>query len=151
MISIFERQEEVLVNIAEIEANCQKMLSFLGYQDFDISITFCDADYIQDLNKRYRQKDEPTDILSFPMFDLKPGEKPLVEPGMPEDLGDLIIFPARVLQDALELEVTFEARMKKLLAHGQAGDQAVARLHLQHPGVVGGPRQQLRDVTYAAV
>jgi len=118
MINIFQRQDEVLVDLEKLHSDCQKMLNFLGYGSFDISITLCDSDYIQDLNNRYRNKNEATDILSFPMFDLKPGEKPVVEDGMPQDLGDLIIYPARVVIDASELGVTFEERMKKLLAHG---------------------------------
>lgn len=118
MINIFQRQDEVGVDIVLLEKTCQKMLECLGYSDFDVSITLCDADFIQDLNNRYRDKDQPTDILSFPMFDLKPGEKPVVEDGMPQDLGDLIIYPARVVVDAQELGVEFSERMKKLLAHG---------------------------------
>lgn len=118
MVNIFERQEEVVVNVSEIQINAEKMLDFLGYSNFDLSITLCDSDFIQDLNNKYRNKNEPTDILSFPMFDLKPGEKPVIEEGMVEDLGDLIIYPERVVIDAKELGVTFEERMKKLLAHG---------------------------------
>jgi probable rRNA maturation factor len=29
-------------------------------------VVFCDDDFIQDLNREYRQKDHPTDVLSFP-------------------------------------------------------------------------------------
>ena len=119
MINIFERQEAVTVDIAAVESWCAKMLALLGYADFDVSITLCDAEFIRDLNGRYRNKNEPTDILSFPMFaDLKPGEKPVIDEGTPKDLGDLIIFPVQVLEDANTLAVPFEKRMKKLLAHG---------------------------------
>jgi rRNA maturation RNase YbeY len=119
MINIFERQDVIVVDITMLEDWCAKMLHLLGYADFDVSITLCDAEFIRDLNNRYRNKNEATDILSFPMFtDLKPGEPPVIEEGMPKDLGDLIIFPLQVLEDAKTLAVPFEQRLKKLLAHG---------------------------------
>ena len=35
----------------------------------EISLTFVDNDEIHALNKEYRGKDAPTDVLSFPMFE----------------------------------------------------------------------------------
>ena len=34
--------------------------------DAEISLVFCGDDFIQELNRDYRQKDQPTDVLSFP-------------------------------------------------------------------------------------
>lgn len=31
----------------------------------EVSLLFCDDEFIQDLNRRYRRKNEPTDVLSF--------------------------------------------------------------------------------------
>ena len=119
MINIFAEQEEISVDTAMLKDWCQKMLAYLGYADFDVSITLCDAEFIRDLNHRYRGKDYATDILSFPMFpELKPGQPLVPGDGVPKDLGDLIIFPAQVMQDAQTLQVTFEERLKKLLSHG---------------------------------
>ena len=45
----------------------------LDYQEIDfpveISLTFVDNEKIHELNKEYRGKDAPTDVLSFPMFE----------------------------------------------------------------------------------
>jgi probable rRNA maturation factor len=41
------------------------ILKDLGYQDSEISILFVDDDEIQVLNRDYRGKDKPTDVLSF--------------------------------------------------------------------------------------
>lgn len=35
----------------------------------EISVCFTDSDKIQALNREYRGKDKPTDVLSFPMYD----------------------------------------------------------------------------------
>lgn len=97
------------------------MMKKLGYYDFDVSIILCDSEFIHELNRRYRGKDMPTDILSFPMFpDLVAGTKIVVEDGDCKDLGDLIIFLDRIKQDAFELQVPFLQYFKKILAHGLA-------------------------------
>ena len=38
-------------------------------KDSEISIVLCDDDFIQDLNRTHRDKDKPTDVLSFPQDD----------------------------------------------------------------------------------
>jgi probable rRNA maturation factor len=38
-------------------------------EDAEVSISLVDNDYIQELNREYRQKDCPTDVLSFPLLD----------------------------------------------------------------------------------
>ncbi len=42
----------------------------------EINVLFTDNQGIQALNKEYRALDKPTDVLSFPMFDLSPGTVP---------------------------------------------------------------------------
>ncbi len=104
-----------------LENVASMMMNKLGYHDFDVSIILCDSDFIHDLNRRYRDKDMPTDILSFPMFpDLVAGEKIILKDGDCKDLGDLIIFLERIKQDASELQVPFLQYFKKILAHGLA-------------------------------
>lgn len=39
-----------------------------GY-DTEVSVTFTDDEKIRELNKKYRNKDASTDVLSFPMYD----------------------------------------------------------------------------------
>ena len=41
------------------------VLEVLGKRNWALSVTFCNDGYIQGLNRTYRQKDEPTDVLSF--------------------------------------------------------------------------------------
>lgn len=41
----------------------------------EINVAFVSADEIREVNKRERNKDSATDVLSFPAFDLKPLEK----------------------------------------------------------------------------
>ena len=47
------------------------------------------------LNRRYRGKDSPTDVLSFPMEDLKPQMLPRLKKRPYILLGDIVICPQR--------------------------------------------------------
>ena len=71
----------------------------LDYEDFifgaEVSVTFCDNEYIKKLNNEYRNKDSATDVLSFPMFDLEGEEEPPLNPDGSLTLGDIVISVER--------------------------------------------------------
>jgi rRNA maturation RNase YbeY len=119
MILIRNTQRTIPVDIKKLKRDTETILSALKYQDFDIGIWLCSNKTIHEYNKQYRNKDKPTDILSFPYHpELKAGER--IKPETEEDrnLGDIIIAPAYVAKDAEKLGVSFEKRMEVLLVHG---------------------------------
>ena len=64
-----------------------------NYEFAEISITFTDSDNIRELNNNYRQIDEATDVLSFPLLD----DEPVGLPELPVlALGDIVICPEQV-------------------------------------------------------
>ena len=66
----------------------------------ELCITAVDEDTIAELNLKWMEKDGPTDVLAFPMDELRPGrvnEEP--EEGV---LGDLVLCPAVALRQAEE-------------------------------------------------
>jgi probable rRNA maturation factor len=65
-----------------------KLLRLLGHADDELVILLTDDAEIQALNRDYRQKDAPTDVLSFAQDE---GEAFPLPPGMPRPLGDVII------------------------------------------------------------
>ena len=76
-----------------------------GYEAVYISLSIVEPDEIKDINKNYRQCDEATDVLSFPMFELFNGELKIDAPlGLPLMLGDIIICPQKTFEMHLELE-----------------------------------------------
>jgi probable rRNA maturation factor len=122
MVSIRNTQRTVKINLKSLEQQAQKMLATLGYADFDLGIWITTNPTIRHYNKTYRNKDKPTDILSFPFHPtLKPGQK--IKPKNPEDknLGDLIISAQFVKKDApIRWNRSFEEQLTVLLAHGIA-------------------------------
>lgn len=70
---------------------------FKDYELAEISLTFVKPDEIRILNREYRNIDEATDVLSFPMFDPEENMPVLM-------LGDIVICPEEVKRLHPELE-----------------------------------------------
>lgn len=66
----------------------------------ELSVTFVTNDRIQEINREYRDKDKPTDVISFAMEELGEGETPFSVEGMPRILGDIIISLAKAKEQA---------------------------------------------------
>lgn len=118
MIALTNNQT-VPLNTKQFEKDAQTLLTHLGYDDFDLGILITDNKSIHAFNSTYREKDKPTDILSFPFYpDLKPGERITPESEDEKNLGDIIISPEYVKADLERWSQTFEERMRILLVHG---------------------------------
>ncbi|ORE92325.1 rRNA maturation RNase YbeY [Aurantimonas sp. 22II-16-19i] len=78
----------------------------------EISVTFADDASVQDVNREWRGKDRPTNILSFPMAELEPGD-------LPGPLaGDLLIAFETVAREAQAEEKSLADHLSHLLVHG---------------------------------
>jgi len=122
MIAIRNTQRNIKINQKHIEQQAQAMLAALNYADFDLGIWFTTNKTIQHYNKTYRNKDKPTDILSFPFHPtLKPGQRIKITSPEDKNLGDLIISLEFVKKDApIRWNRSFDEHLKILLAHGIA-------------------------------
>ena len=62
---------------------------------WEVDVLFTDDERIHQINLEQRDVDRPTDVLSFPMFDLRPGELPTAEDADPGTglvpLGDMVL------------------------------------------------------------
>ena len=52
----------------------EKFCKFFGLKDVNAELLFVDSAEIQELNRKYMGKNKPTDVLSFPNLNIKPGE-----------------------------------------------------------------------------
>ncbi len=119
MITIKNTQKDVLLDEKVITQQLEKIRNLIGYESFSLTIWFSTKDEIQQLNKQFRHKDMVTDIISFPYHASATPEKKIV-PQSDDDkhLGDIIICPDKVTQDAPNYEQTFDERLRDLLVHG---------------------------------
>ncbi len=102
-----ENQTSLPVDINGLE----KIAQSLTIKEIELIIT--DNESIQELNQEYREKDKPTDVLSFPM------DTPFTEQsifGMP--LGSIVISADLVEEKANELGHTIQDELSLLFIHG---------------------------------
>lgn len=98
------------VSVRKLRDATRSVLKYLDQDQSELSLVLVDNREIQDLNHRYRNKNEPTDVLSFP-----PGE------GLPEGvslLGDVIISLEQAERQAAKRRTTLEDEVESLLIHG---------------------------------
>ncbi|WP_312506836.1 rRNA maturation RNase YbeY [Lysinibacillus sp.] len=84
----------------------------------EVSVTFVTNQAIQDINREYRGKDQPTDVISFALEELGEGEIEVTFEGMPRILGDIIISTDRAKEQAEEYNHSFERELGFLAVHG---------------------------------
>jgi probable rRNA maturation factor len=78
----------------------------------EVSLLFTDDATIQGINAEWRAKDKPTNVLSFPAFQLRPGmaPKPL--------LGDIVLAFETVAREAVDEGKPFNDHLSHLVVHG---------------------------------
>ena len=79
-------ESELSVPMRALSARVEKLYQFIGEQESEVSIVLTTDDAIRELNKEWRDLDESTDVLSFPM---REGEDPEIAKQLP--LGDVVI------------------------------------------------------------
>ena len=87
----------------------------------EIDVLLSDDAGIHAINLDMRGVDRPTDVLSFPMFELTPGEKPQEEWADPDSgcvpLGDMVLSLERVEAQAQEYGHSRERELSYLVVH----------------------------------
>lgn len=93
-----------------VNAVVDKVFEYEGVEPRNVSVLITDDEEIHNLNMEYRQKDAPTDVLSFPMFD---EDGTLDE----EELGDIVISLERAKAQAEEYNHSLKREVAFLTAH----------------------------------
>jgi len=92
--NLYKDFENIITKATEME----------GYDGGEISVALVDNAKIRELNKKFRKKDEVTDVLSFPMDE--------------EILGDIIISAERALSQSKDYGHSFKREICYLVTHG---------------------------------
>lgn len=80
----------------------------------ELSIVLIESDRIKELNKKYREKDSPTDVLSFGQFE----DEVFILPKERKNQGEIIICPEQVKDNAEKLGIAPENELINILIHG---------------------------------
>ncbi|MFY9177253.1 MAG: rRNA maturation RNase YbeY [Caldicoprobacterales bacterium] len=131
IIEIDNRQDRINITreTEKLIYDCVKKV--LDMEEFHlkalVDITLVDNHYIKEINLEYRGIDDATDVLSFPMLNLKAGQKDIdvqlfINDTDPDTgaiiLGDIIVSMERVKEQAEEYGHSFERELGFLIVHG---------------------------------
>ena len=83
-----------------------------------VDITLTDDDEQRTLNRTWRGKDAPTNVLAFPLMSLDPDLDVPVPPGAPLLLGDVVLAFETVRREAAEQNKTLADHLRHLVVHG---------------------------------
>jgi probable rRNA maturation factor len=93
----------------------RRVVDALSSEEREVSIVFCGDDFIRSLNRDYRGKDEPTDVLSFPQSD---GGASEVRVDGQASAGDVVISVESAAKNASAFGVALDEELKRLIIHG---------------------------------
>ena len=106
-------------HIALVEKLLQHAAKVEGIEEgSEVSITFVTNEAIHEINREYRDKDQPTDVISFALEEMGEGEVQIIGEGIPRVLGDIIISTDRTREQAEEYGHSFERELGFLAVHG---------------------------------
>ncbi|MFO7310527.1 MAG: rRNA maturation RNase YbeY [Bacillota bacterium] len=125
----WSRVDVVLVNrsavavdeaiLKRLEAVAAAALAAEGMPPYaEVSVTLVDDDEIQALNRDYRGKDAPTDVLSFPIWE-------------PEEIADLRLHPERYPERPLllgDVVISVPTAIRQAEEYGHGVDRELAYL-----------------------
>ena len=101
-----------MVSTEEVRSAAEAMLRSLKLPRAELSVLLCDDATIHALNRDYRKKNKPTDVLAFAMREGEDGHL------AGDLLGDVIISLETATRQAKERAVVTRDEVMMLLAHG---------------------------------
>ena len=90
-----------------------KVINEINHDNWELSILLCDDKTIAGMNRLYRNKDEPTDVLSFSLGEtVQEGDKSVYLP------GDIVISLDTLYENAKYFQICEDEELRRLLIHG---------------------------------
>ena len=101
------------IDIQRWEKLAVEALQAEGINSGELNVIFVEAKRIQELNNTYLGKNEPTDVLAFPIDSQK-----LTTGDTPTLLGDVVICPAKAKENASAQKKNHDEEIALLVLHG---------------------------------
>lgn len=110
MIEILNRQKKFRIDLDRFERLLKRLVRRYELNRPEIVLAFVDNPEIRELNRKFRKKDKPTDVLSFPLNERGADGKFC--------LGDIIISVTTASAQAGDLGHDLERELEYLTIHG---------------------------------
>ena len=111
-VSVVRRSTARGVSAARVRSDARRLLAALGEERGELTVSLIGDTEMHVLNRDYRGKDRPTDVLAFA---LREGRR---APGDDTLLGDVVISLDTAARQARERNVPTDAEVRTLLIHG---------------------------------
>ncbi len=111
-VTVANRQRRLKLNARGIEELTGWVLRREGVGGAEVSFLFLNNERIRELNRRYLDRDYPTDVLSFPQNE---GRSAKLHPWF---LGDVVISTEKVVEQSARLRQRVEDEFSLCLIHG---------------------------------
>lgn len=112
MIEVVNRQRKLPLDCVRWQAFARKALQAMPVDAGSVTIVFVSDRAMRELNRRWRRKDETTDVLSFP------AEQDQFEKQEGLSLGDVVISVEQAARQAVENRLQFDEEVSQLILHG---------------------------------
>lgn len=114
MVEIINQQRKIKIETTAFQDFAEKAVdSITEARGKELSVAFVSDKRIKELNKIFRNKNQPTDVLSFPY---EPDQYDYLE--TENFLGDIVISLETAQRQAAENSLSFETEIKQLILHG---------------------------------
>ena len=138
--------EDLANRAAEAALRQTPYAEWLGSQStIEVAVRLTSDDEVRTLNRQYRDKDKPTNVLSFPM--VQPDLLETVTQNSDDGeviLGDIVLAHGVCAAEAIERQVSVEDHATHLIVHG-----VLHLLGYDHQGDV--PAEAMEDMERAAL
>ena len=111
-ICIHNHQRVVAIHTAAVKKRVLQIMAYLECAEQELSVVFGNDRLLQDLNRTYRRRDRPTNVLAFAQSPTYVGEPASTM------LGDVIVSLPTAAREAHNLQQALEERVVYLLLHG---------------------------------
>ena len=85
--------------------------------EVELSVVLADDEFVWGLNKQYRGKDKPTNVLSFANFETIAQIEQTARAGLPVHLGDMVFAYETIAREAIEQGKTLESHLVHMVVH----------------------------------
>jgi rRNA maturation RNase YbeY len=109
-VEVINKSSRKKISSRRVKLAAGAILDLVEQKGVHLSIALVGNRAMRSLNAKYRNKDVPTDVLSFTAGDFLPSGEKL--------LGDVVISVDQAIRQAREKGVSFEREMEMLLIHG---------------------------------
>lgn len=124
----------------KLTAAARLLLNERHFADGELAVILADDRYLQKLNRSYRGRDTPTDVLSFSMLEPEDSVKTAAVEKRPLMIGDIYISLDRAHEQAIDAGCPLDQEVLALAIHGL--------LHLcgyEHSSTAGAEKMERRE------